>query len=502
MTSPKLRSITIDQALVDPKLLGAALGPVGSWTVWIAILRAAFGLELTESELSAFQGVSGGREPPKERVRELWAIIGRRAGKSRMAAALATFIAAFVDHTGKLAPGEVGTVLVLAASKTQAQTVFRYVVAFFEQSAILKRMVDTVTTDEIRLHGGISIAVHTNSFRTVRGRTLLAAIFDEVGFWRDETTSSPDVETYRAVLPALSTTNGMLFGISSPYAQRGLLYSKHQSSFASSDKTVLVVQAGTKIFNPTLDTSIIDQAFEEDPESASAEWEAQFRGDLSTFVERAVVERCVDPGVREVPPDRKVRYVAFCDPSGGVHDSMTLGIGHRVGDTAVLDCLREVKPPFAPEDVVGEFVKVLQAYGVRTVTGDRYAGTWVSDAFKRHGIRYVPSERNRSEIYLDALPLLMSGRCMLLDDTRLVGQIAQLERRTSRMGRDSIDHMRGASDDLCNAALGAITHVPDSTKRKHEDGFAPHSRQVRVVTANQDFKDRLRGRKNKGSIYG
>ena len=203
----------------------------------------------TPSEL-AFDAVAGGREPPQKRVREFWAIIGRRSGKSRVAAALADFIAAFQEHAAKLAPGEVGTILVLAASKLQAQTVFGYVQAFFEASPILRQLVDTVTADEIRLAGNIAIAVHTNNYRTVRGRTLIACIFDEVGFWRDETTSLPDVETYRAVLPALATTGGMLIGISSPYAQRGLLFTKHRDCFGKDDPDVLVVQAGTKVVQP------------------------------------------------------------------------------------------------------------------------------------------------------------------------------------------------------------------------------------------------------------
>ena len=88
----------------------------------------------------------------------------------------------------------------------------------------------------------------------------------------------------------------------------------------------------------------------------------------------------------------------------------------------------------------------------------------MSDAFQKQAIRYVAAERSRSEIYLDALPALMSGSVSLLDDLRLIGQISQLERRTTRMGRDSIDHMSGASDDLANAALGALTHVPSARR--------------------------------------
>ena len=70
---------------------------------------------------------------------------------------------------------------------------------------------------------------------------------------------------------------------------------------------------------------------------------------------RETVAACVSPGVRERPPERGRRYVAFVDPSGGSADSMTLAIAHVEGDDAVLDAVREVIPPFSPEAVVSEF---------------------------------------------------------------------------------------------------------------------------------------------------
>jgi len=140
---------------------------------------------------------------------------------------------------GKLAPGETGHVIVLAASKSQARAVHDYVAGFFESSPILRQMLDDINSEEIKLKGNISISVHTNSFRTVRGRTLLAAIFDETAFWRDETSASPDVEVYRAVIPALATTGGMLIGISSPYRRVGLMYTKHRDYFGRDDAETL-----------------------------------------------------------------------------------------------------------------------------------------------------------------------------------------------------------------------------------------------------------------------
>jgi hypothetical protein len=42
----------------------------------------------------------------------------------------------------------------------------------------------------------------------------------------------------------------------------------------------------------------------------------------------------------------------------------------------------------------------------------------------------------------------------LLDDKRLQAQLIGLERRTSRAGKDSIDHGPGGHDDIANAVAG------------------------------------------------
>ena len=139
---------------------------------------------------------------------------------------------------------------------------------------------------------------------------------------------------------------------------------------------------------------------------------------------------------------------------------MTLAIAHRAKDgLAVLDLLREVKPPFSPDAVCRDFAAVLKSYGIGEVTGDNYAGLWPSERFQVHGIVYKPSEKSRSEIYLEFLPMLNSQRTKLLDNKRLIAQLVGLERRTSRSGRESIDHAPGGHDDLANAAAGALVSV-------------------------------------------
>ena len=84
-----------------------------------------------------------------------------------------------------------------------------------------------------------------------------ACIFDEIAYWRDDTTATPDTETYTAVLPALLTTNGMLIGISRPYRRTGLLHAKHKQFFGADSDDTLVVQGPTLTFNRTLDPAAI-----------------------------------------------------------------------------------------------------------------------------------------------------------------------------------------------------------------------------------------------------
>ena len=96
--------IPIDEALSDPKLLGAALGSLDSWQTWLTVLRAAFGIELNRQDRRAFASIAGNRKPPQQKVQELWCVAGRGSGKSRIAAAVSVYVACFLDHKSKLEP--------------------------------------------------------------------------------------------------------------------------------------------------------------------------------------------------------------------------------------------------------------------------------------------------------------------------------------------------------------------------------------------------------------
>jgi hypothetical protein len=382
--------VSMRESLESPAYLGALLAGE-SWAAWRVLLIAIVGEALNEDERAIFAGLTGRDSEPLEPVEEFWAVISRRGGKTRAMAVLAAFLAACVDHRGSLAPGERGVIPLLAASVQQAASAFAFVEGVFAVAPNLKGLVDGATSDTLSLVTGIDIQVRPASFRTIRGITAVAAICDEIAFWRSDDSANPDKEILKALRPSLATTGGPLIAISSPHAKRGEFYGTFRRHFGSAgDPLILVAKAPSREMNPTLPQRVIDRAMEADPEAASAEYGAEFRGDLEVFVSREIIEACVSTGVAVRAPLSDVRYSAFVDPSGGSNDAMTLAISHHDGNRPILDCVLERKAPFNPDAVVWEFSQTLKSYRISAVTVIDTLANGRENASKRTALRISP----------------------------------------------------------------------------------------------------------------
>jgi hypothetical protein len=390
--------VTMRDALDDPAFFGEVFSGA-SWASWRALLIAMLGEALTDAERALFQAVTGREREPLEPVAEFWAVIGRRGGKTRCMSILAAYLAACVDHRDVLGPGERGVLPLLAASTQQAGQAFNFVSGIFAGSRGLSALVTSTTSDTLTLATGVDIEVRPASWRTIRGISAVAAIADEISFWRSDDSANPDREILKALRPALATTGGLLACISSPHAKRGELHTMFRRHYGSAgDPRILVAKAPSRTMNPSLSQGVVDRAYEEDPEAASAEYGANFRSDLAIFITRETLDAAIEAGVTVRAPIGGVAYYAFADPSGGSSDSFTLAISHVEGERIVLDFIGERKAPFSPASAVEEFASVLKQYRLSTVRGDRYAGGWPAEAFQGHGVSYQPSDLNSSEI--------------------------------------------------------------------------------------------------------
>jgi hypothetical protein len=327
---------------------------------------------------------------------------------------------------------------------------------------LLEGLVVRSDAEQIVLSNRVVIEIITASFRASRGYSFAAVLCDEVAFWRsDETSANPDTEILRAIRPGLASIPGsMLMIASSPYAKRGELYAAFRRHYGKDGARVLVWKAPTQVMNPSLDPAVIAEAYADDPVSAAAEYGAEFRSDIDDYISREAIDGLTMWGRSELPPEPGVVYSAFCDPSGGLSDSMTLAIAHLgAGDVLILDVVYEAHPPFSPEVVVRQCAELLRRYGVSTVIGDKYAGLWPVARFRECGISFEQSARAKSDLYGDLLSILTAGRVELLDNSRLAAQLSGLERRSARSGKESIDHTPGGHDDLANAVAGVLVNL-------------------------------------------
>ena len=182
--------------------------------------------------------------------------------------------------------------------------------------------------ESVDLDNSVTIEITTASYRTIRGYTVLAALCDEIAFWRSEDSANPAEEILAALRPAMATIPGaLLIGLSSPYKRSGPLYENHRRHYGHEASPVLVIQADTRMMNPSVPQSVIDRAMELDPVAATAEYLAQFRSDVGSFLDSDLIERAIEVGRRERAPLGSAHYRAFCDPSGGAHDAFYMEIG-------------------------------------------------------------------------------------------------------------------------------------------------------------------------------
>ena len=236
---------------------------------------------------------------------------------------------------------------ILSATIWQSRKAFQYLDGIFNQVPALRKLVKNQTSDTISLTTRVDIECRPANYRSIRGGTAAAFICDEVAHWYDEASgsSNPDSEVLTAVRPCLATTNGPLIAISTPYARRGELFAAYKRDYGpDGDPLVLVAKASSLRMNSGLSAKVIDRAFERDPTAAASEYgqgdDISFRTDVEAFLTREIIDAVTFPGRYELPPLSQFTYLAFCDPSGGSGDDMTLAIAHREGDIAVLDCIR------------------------------------------------------------------------------------------------------------------------------------------------------------------
>ena len=187
-------------------------------------------------------------------------------------------------------PGERGTVLVLAADRRQAQSIMRYATALCTEVPLLAGRVARATTEELEFKGRVSIEVATASYRTVRGRTLIAGFWTSWRSFVPRDSANPDFEILDAIGRRWRRCRVLCCCVPAvPYSRRGALWEAYRKWFGVAGAPCLLWQAPTRVMNPTITQAFIDAQYERDPASAMAEYGAQFRNDIDSYVTRDAI---------------------------------------------------------------------------------------------------------------------------------------------------------------------------------------------------------------------
>lgn len=147
--------MTIIDAIEHEHVFAKLFRDPAEWAAWFTFLRVLFGLPLDDADLALFRQCTG-RQTPRGPYNEAWLCCGRRAGKSYILALIAVFLAVFKDYRQYLAPGERGTIMIIAADRKQARVILRYVRVMLMLPA-LKPLVERETAESFDLVNMVTI---------------------------------------------------------------------------------------------------------------------------------------------------------------------------------------------------------------------------------------------------------------------------------------------------------------------------------------------------------
>ena len=341
---------------------------------------------------------------------------------------------------------------------------------------------------------------------------------DEVAFYRLEGQADSDVEVQASIRRGMiSFAATRLVKVSTPYMRSGVLYDDFARGFGHEDPDLLVWRAPSTLMNPSLRVERLERERRLDPLRFAREYLADFAEDLEAFLPTAWVDQAVVAGRHELPPADGVRYVGAVDTSGGGADAFTLAVVHIEGDGAgrriAQDVMRGWGRPRGGtvdlEGIVREISGLLKRYGLRHVSGDRYAAGWVVERFKAEGVRYElpqfkmpgaaePTYLDKASAYLECEPLFAQGRIQLLDHPQLCRELKLLERRPRAGGRTLVDHPSGGHDDHANALAVAVAVAARQSVRPWAGARFPAS----AYRAGEPAAGGPAGRARGGSVIG
>lgn len=401
--------------------------------------------------------------------------LGRRSGKGVMADTAALKNAAVDDYSGFLRRGETRFIVAVATRQEQAQERIRGIKELIENAADpdLAKMVnwDATTQDEIVFRHGVIIRALPCSSRSTRGLPISLLILDEAAhMMTNEDGFAAGKRVYQALSPSTAQfgDRGYILVTSTPLWASGIFWDLFSAGIKGA-KDTFVAQRPTWEMNPTITRESLEGDFLADPESARAEYGAEFVDGAGAYLPAIQIQACRMEGRTELAPAEGAYYVAAADPAfaaGG--DAFTFSIGHREGvgeeSRVIIDVLRSWRgkqSPLNSDRVLDDIASVCGKYGIKRMISDQYAVVPLADGMRRRGIKLVPQPLHnelKADIFGHLKKLLNLERIELLDDPALASELVSLQLRPTRGGKPHIAAAPGHKDDRA-MVVATVAHA-------------------------------------------
>ena len=422
----------------------------------LAFARDVLGLKLHPRQAEALEGIAS-------HVLGVLAI-GRRGGKSLVAAVWAVYDGVVRDLTAYLRPGEVRYVVLVSPSLRQARELFRTLRSFFDLPA-LKPLVVSETAESIELVTGVMLMVIPCNSRAARGLPISTLLLEEFASFLDSDGNQSDEQMYRALSPSIAQfgPEGRIVILSTPRGTRGAFHRLFKQAGERADG--FAMHLPTWEFNPTLTKEALQQ-LEPDDMVFEQEFAASFTAIGGGFIPTSLVLRQTG-----IPEHQHGRRTLALDPAFDGDDfglalaCVPVDEDDRQTDSVYLEWVGAMrKPGFeAAMDRVAEMAK---EWEVEQVVSDQMAQQAVVEGLSKRGVtcRRVPwtgrakDGKSKHSRYGKFKTMLGQGRLWLVDDAELRQEIVDITVAPAAVDPGYTIETHGP-DDRIDAAVMAITEA-------------------------------------------
>lgn len=208
--------MTILQALGDRNLFGGLpqFRDLSTWRAWLVFLAAVYGRPFRELEplgvseadaLALFQAHTGRTvyTPPAGGYSEAAAIVGRQAGKDRVASLVQAYEAA--TATPEADGSDIYALSIAQDARAALRTQLSYARAPFKRIPLFAQLVKSSKANEIELTTGMTLAAYPCRPAAVRGLRARIVVMTEIAFFRNADGNPVDVgNAFRSACVRLS----------------------------------------------------------------------------------------------------------------------------------------------------------------------------------------------------------------------------------------------------------------------------------------------------------